>query len=114
LLQLESRLGESVFGQDEAVSTIAEAVRAMRTDLQLERKPISFLCIGPTGVGKTELAKALARELFDDDQALIRIDMGEYKDQSAVAGLIGARSGLIGSDQGGFLTERVRRMPYSI
>ena len=115
LMKLEERLASGVFGQDEAISVIAEAVRAMRVDLQLERKPTSFLCIGPTGVGKTELARGLARALFDDEQALIyRIDMGEYKDQSAVAGLIGSRPGLVGSDQGGFLTERVRRMPYSV
>jgi ATP-dependent Clp protease ATP-binding subunit ClpB len=86
----------------------------MRTDLQLKRSPASFLFVGPTGVGKTELAKALAEALFDDESALIRIDMGEYKDSASAAGLIGSRPGLIGSDEGGFLTEQVRRSPYSI
>ena len=114
LVNLEQRLGESVFGQDDAVNALAEAVRVMRADLQTERKPPSFLFVGPTGVGKTELAKALARSLFDDESALVRIDMGEYKDSSATAGLIGSRHGLVGSDQGGFLTEQVRRTPYSV
>jgi ATP-dependent Clp protease ATP-binding subunit ClpB len=86
----------------------------MRADLQPGRKPNSFLFVGPTGVGKTELAKALAEALFDDDTALIRIDMGEYKDKSSVSGLIGSRPGLVGSDEGGFLTEQVRRNPYSV
>lgn len=86
----------------------------MRADVQSERKPNSFLFVGPTGVGKTELAKTLAEALFDDDDALIRVDMGEYKDKSSVSSLIGSRPGLVGSDEGGFLTERVRRSPYSV
>ncbi|WP_419805287.1 ATP-dependent Clp protease ATP-binding subunit [Terriglobus sp.] len=114
LLGLEERLGERVYGQPEAVHAVADAARRMRTDLQLKRSPASFLFVGPTGVGKTELAKALAEALFDDETALIRIDMGEYKDQSSAAGLIGSRPGLVGSDEGGFLTEQVRRSPYSI
>jgi ATP-dependent Clp protease ATP-binding subunit ClpB len=114
LLNLEERIGGRVFGQDEAIAAVSEAVRRMRTDLQVERKPNSFLFVGPTGVGKTELAKALAEAVFDDDTALIRVDMGEYKDKSGVAGLIGSRPGLVGSDEGGFLTERIRRAPYSI
>ena len=114
LLGLEARLSERVYGQPEAVSAVAEAARRMRTDLQLKRSPASFLFVGPTGVGKTELAKALAEALFDDETALIRIDMGEYKDASSAAGLIGSRPGLVGSDEGGFLTEQVRRSPYSI
>lgn len=114
LLNLEARLGERVFGQPEAIHAVAEAARRMRTDLQLKRSPASFLFVGPTGVGKTELAKALAEALFDDESALIRIDMGEYKDASSAAGLIGSRPGLVGSDEGGFLTEQVRRSPYSI
>ena len=114
LLGLEQHLEERVYGQPEAVHAVAEAARRMRTDLQLKRSPASFLFVGPTGVGKTELAKALAEALFDDESALIRIDMGEYKDAASAAGLIGSRPGLVGSDEGGFLTEQVRRAPYSI
>jgi ATP-dependent Clp protease ATP-binding subunit ClpB len=114
LLKMEERIGERVFGQDEAVHAVAEAARRMRADLQPGRKPNSFLFVGPTGVGKTELAKALAEALFDDESALIRIDMGEYKDKGSVSGLIGSRPGLVGSDEGGFLTEQVRRSPYSV
>ncbi len=114
LLGLEARLGQRVYGQPEAIHAVAEAARRMRTDLQLKRSPASFLFVGPTGVGKTELAKALAEALFDDETALIRIDMGEYKDAASAAGLIGSRPGLVGSDEGGFLTEQVRRSPYSI
>ena len=80
-----------VYGQDEAVYAVSEAARRMRADLQTDNRPTSFLFVGPTGVGKTELAKALAESLFDDEDALIRIDMGEYQDQSSVAGLIGSR-----------------------
>ncbi len=114
LLKMEERIGDRVYGQDEAVHAVSEAARRMRAGLQPERKPNSFLFVGPTGVGKTELAKALAEALFDDDDSLIRIDMGEYQEQSSVAGLIGSRAGLVGSDEGGFLTESVRRNPYSI
>lgn len=114
LRKLDERLAQRVFGQPDAVQAVSEAARRMRTDLQLKRSPNSFLFVGPTGVGKTELAKALAEALFDDEHALIRIDMGEYKDKSSAAGLIGSRPGLVGSDEGGFLTEQVRRSPYSI
>ena len=114
LSKLEDRLGERVVGQPEAVDALADAARRMRADLRAKRKPASFLFVGPTGVGKTELAKALAEALFDDERALIRIDMAEYKDAGSVAGLIGSRPGLVGSEQGGFLTEQVRRNPYSI
>jgi ATP-dependent Clp protease ATP-binding subunit ClpB len=114
LLKLEERLADRVIGQQDAVDALAEAARRMRTDLRKKRKPASFLFVGPTGVGKTELAKGLAEALFDDESALIRIDMAEYKDSGSVSGLIGSRPGLVGSDQGGFLTEQVRRSPYSV
>jgi ATP-dependent Clp protease ATP-binding subunit ClpB len=114
LLKLEERVGSRVFGQDAAVEAVCEAVRRMRADVQTDRKPASFLFVGPTGVGKTELAKAIVEALFDDEGALIRIDMGEYKDKSSTASLIGSRPGLVGSDEGGFLTEQVRRSPYSV
>jgi ATP-dependent Clp protease ATP-binding subunit ClpB len=114
LMRLEERLGSRVFGQEEAICAVSDAARQMRTDLQVDRKPSSFLFVGPTGVGKTEMAKALAEMLFDDETALVRIDMGEYKDKESVATLIGSRPGLVGSDQGGLLTEKIRRAPYSI
>jgi ATP-dependent Clp protease ATP-binding subunit ClpB len=114
LLHLDERLALRVFGQSAAITAVAEAARRMRADLELRQTPNSFLFAGPTGVGKTELAKALAEGLFDDEHALIRIDMGEYKDKSSVSGLIGSRPGLVGSDEGGFLTEQVRRSPFSV
>ncbi len=114
LLKLEERLASRVIGQPEAVDALAEAARRMRADLRKKRKPASFLFVGPTGVGKTELAKGLAEALFDDESALIRIDMAEYKDSGSISGLIGSRPGLVGSEQGGFLTEQVRRSPYSV
>jgi ATP-dependent Clp protease ATP-binding subunit ClpB len=113
-LQMEERLEKRVFGQSHAVKIVAEAAREMRAGLHHQRKPLSFLFVGPTGVGKTELSKALADALFDDENLLIRVDMGEYKDSYSVAGLIGSRPGLVGSEKGGFLTERVRRSPYSV
>ncbi|HST62992.1 MAG TPA: AAA family ATPase [Longimicrobium sp.] len=114
LLLLEERLGGRVHGQEDAVATLSDAARRMRADLRKKRKPASYLLVGPTGVGKTELAKALAEALFDDETALIRIDMAEYKESHSVSGLIGSRPGLVGSDQGGFLTEQVRRNPHSV
>jgi ATP-dependent Clp protease ATP-binding subunit ClpB len=114
LLRLEERLRARVHGQDGAVEALADAARRMRADLRAKRKPASFLFVGPTGVGKTELAKALAEALFDDETALVRIDMAEYKEAHSVSGLIGSRPGLVGSEQGGFLTEQVRRSPHSI
>ena len=114
LLKLEERLEVRVIGQPEAVVALAEAARRVRADLRKKRKPASFLFVGPTGVGKTELSKALAAALFDDEAALIRIDMAEYKDSGSVSGLIGSRPGLVGSEEGGFLTEQVRRNPNSI
>jgi ATP-dependent Clp protease ATP-binding subunit ClpB len=114
MLKLEERLAQRVFGQPQALEAVAHAARQMRTDLRRTKRPASFLFVGPTGVGKTEMAKALAEALFDDDAALIRIDMAEYKESYAISGLIGSRPGLVGSGEGGFLTERVRRQPYSV
>lgn len=115
LLQLEAVLAKSVAGQAEAIQVIAEAVRRSRAELQDPRKPIgSFIFLGTTGVGKTELAKALAQFLFNDEQAMIRIDMSEYQEKHAVSRLIGAPPGYIGYDEGGQLTEAVRTKPYSV
>ncbi len=115
LLQLESVLAQSVAGQPEAIAAVANAVRRSRAALQDPRRPIgSFIFLGTTGVGKTELAKALARFLFNDEHALIRIDMSEYQEKHAVSRLIGAPPGYIGYEEGGQLTEAVRRKPYSV
>ncbi|NLK47133.1 MAG: AAA domain-containing protein, partial [Treponema sp.] len=114
-LNLENVLHERVVGQEEAVSAIADAIRRNRVGLSDENKPLgSFLFIGPTGVGKTELAKALADFLFDDEKALTRIDMSEYMEKFSVSRLIGAPPGYVGYDEGGQLTEAVRRRPYSV
>jgi len=115
LLQMEKTLSARVVGQDEAVQAVAETVRRARAGLQDPNRPLgSFLFLGPTGVGKTELTKALAAFLFDDDQALIRIDMSEYMEKHSVSRLIGAPPGYIGYDDGGSLTEAVRRRPYQV
>ncbi|MGC6493459.1 MAG: ATP-dependent chaperone ClpB [Myxococcota bacterium] len=115
LLAMEDRLHERVVGQDEAVVSVADAVRRARSGLQDPNRPIgSFLFLGPTGVGKTELARSLAEFLFDDDQAMVRIDMSEYMEKHAVARLIGAPPGYVGFDDGGQLTEAVRRRPYAV
>jgi ATP-dependent Clp protease ATP-binding subunit ClpB len=115
LLQMESQIASRVIGQDEAVTAIANAVRRSRAGLQDPNRPIgSFLFLGPTGVGKTELTKALAEFLFDDDQAMVRIDMSEYMEKHAVSRLIGAPPGYVGYDEGGALTEAVRRRPYQV
>jgi len=115
LLHLEAELHKRVVGQDEAVTAVAEAVLRARAGLKDEKRPIgSFIFIGPTGVGKTELAKALAEALFDSDKNLIRIDMSEYMEKHAVSRLIGAPPGYVGYDEGGQLTEAVRRRPYSV
>ena len=114
LLNLESRIGEYVLGQDHAVKTVAEAIRRNRARLTRVRRPVSFIFAGPTGVGKTELAKTLARVMFDSEEAMIRIDMSEYMEKHTVSKLIGAPPGYVGYDDAGQLTEKVRRKPYSI
>jgi ATP-dependent Clp protease ATP-binding subunit ClpB len=115
LLQMEDKLRERVVGQDEAIRVVADAVRRARAGLQDPNRPIgSFLFLGPTGVGKTELCKALAEFLFDDEHAMIRVDMSEYMEKHSVARLIGAPPGYVGYDEGGTLTEAVRRRPYQV
>ena len=115
LLQMEQALSASVVGQDEAIVTISNAVRRARAGLQDPNRPLgSFLFLGPTGVGKTELTKALARFLFDDETAMVRLDMSEYMEKHAVSRMIGAPPGYVGYEEGGALTEAVRRRPYQI
>jgi len=115
LIHLDDRLHERVIGQNEAVTAIANAVRRSRAGLQDPNRPIgSFIFLGPTGVGKTELARALAEFLFDDETHMVRIDMSEYMEKHAVSRLIGAPPGYVGYDEGGQLTEAVRRRPYSV
>jgi ATP-dependent Clp protease ATP-binding subunit ClpB len=115
LLKMESRLQKRVVGQEEAIRLVANAVRRARADLQDPNRPIgSFIFLGPTGVGKTELARALAEFLFDDEQAMVRIDMSEFMEKHSVARLIGAPPGYVGYEEGGYLTEAVRRRPYSV
>ena len=115
LLQMEARLRHRVVGQDEALNAVANAVRRARAGVQEGGRPIgSFLFLGPTGVGKTELAKALAEFLFDDEAAMVRVDMSEYMEKHAVARLIGAPPGYVGYEEGGALTESVRRRPYQV
>ena len=115
LLSLEDRLSERVVGQSEAVGAVARAVRRARSGLADPQRPLgSFLCLGPTGVGKTELAKAVSQQLFDDEKAMIRIDMSEYMERHAVARLIGAPPGYVGYDQGGQLTTAVKQRPYAV
>jgi ATP-dependent Clp protease ATP-binding subunit ClpB len=115
LLQMETRLHQRVIGQEEAVVAVANAIRRARAGLQDAQRPLgSFLFLGPTGVGKTELARALANFLFDDDQAMIRIDMSEYQEKHSVARMIGAPPGYVGYEEAGQLTEAVRRRPYSV
>merc|ERR1719158_622085 len=115
LLTLADRLHERVVGQDEAVQAISDAILRSRAGMGDAGKPTgSFLMLGPTGVGKTELAKALAAELFDDDRHIVRIDMSEYMEKHSVSRLIGAPPGYVGYEQGGQLTEAVRRRPYNV
>jgi len=115
LLHMEDRLHQRVVGQDQAIAAVSNAVRRSRSGLQDPDRPTgSFIFMGPTGVGKTELARALAEFLFDDESAMIRIDMGEYQEKHTVSRLIGAPPGYVGFEEGGQLTERVRRRPYSV
>ena len=115
LLHLEDELHKRVIGQDEAVTAVSEAVMRARSGLKDPNRPIgSFIFLGPTGVGKTELARALAEFLFDDEKAMIRIDMSEYQEKHTVARLIGAPPGYVGYEEGGQLTEAVRRRPYCV
>ena len=115
LIHMEERLHQRVVGQDEAVAAVANALRRARTGLQDPNRPIgSFVFLGPTGVGKTELARALAEFMFDDERAMVRLDMSEYQERHTVARLIGAPPGYVGYEEGGQLTEAVRRRPYSV
>ena len=115
LLRMEQELGKRVVGQQEAVEAVSNAIRRSRSGLSDPNRPIgSFLCLGPTGVGKTELTKALAQFMFDSESAMIRVDMSEFMEKHSVARLIGAPPGYVGYEQGGYLTEHVRRKPYSV
>src|SRR5690606_33284320 len=115
LLKMEERLSQRVIGQDDALRAVSDAVRRSRAGLGDPNRPIgSFMFLGPTGVGKTELCKALAEFLFDDENAMVRIDMSEFMEQHSVARLIGAPPGYVGYEEGGRLTEAVRRRPYSV
>jgi ATP-dependent Clp protease ATP-binding subunit ClpB len=115
LVHLEDLLHQRVIGQDEAVTVVANAIRRSRAGLSDPNRPIgSFMFLGPTGVGKTELARSIAAFLFDDDKAVVRIDMGEYSEKHSVSRLVGAPPGYVGYDEGGQLTEAVRRRPYSV
>ena len=115
LIHMEERLHQRVVGQDEAVAAVANALRRARTGLQDPNRPIgSFVFLGPTGVGKTELARALAEFMFDDERAMVRLDMSEYQERHTVARLVGAPPGYVGYEEGGQLTEAVRRRPYSV
>ncbi len=115
LVHMEDRLGDRVIGQSEAIVAVSNAVRRARSGLQDPNRPIgSFIFMGPTGVGKTELAKALAEFIFDSDQAMVRVDMSEYMEKHSVSRLIGAPPGYVGYEEGGYLTEAVRRRPYSV
>jgi len=115
LLHLEDELHERVVGQDEAITAISNAIRRSRAGINEERRPIgSFIFLGPTGVGKTELAKALAATLFDDEDAMVRVDMSEYMERHSAAKLIGAPPGYVGYEEGGQLTEQIRRKPYAV
>ncbi len=114
LLKLEDRLHTRVIGQERGVTSLARAIRRTRSDFRKKKKPTSFIFVGPTGVGKTELARAVAQELFGNEDAMIRLDMSEFMEKHTVSKLIGAPPGYVGYDQGGQLTDKVRRKPYSV
>src|SRR5581483_9952654 len=115
LVNLEKNLGRYVIGQDEAVETVSKAVRRSRSGIASEKRPIgSFIFMGPTGVGKTELARVLAREFFGSEEALVKIDMSEFGEHHNVSRLVGAPAGYVGYDDGGQLTDKIRRQPYSL
>jgi ATP-dependent Clp protease ATP-binding subunit ClpB len=115
LVHMEDRLRERVLGQDAALAAVSNAIRRARAGLQDSKRPTgSFIFLGPTGVGKTELARALAEFLFDDEHAMVRIDMSEYMEKHSVARLIGAPPGYVGYEEGGYLTEAIRRRPYAV
>src|SRR3712207_2732367 len=115
LVHMEEGLHQRVVGQDEAVEAVSNAIRRARAGISDPNRPIgSFIFLGPTGVGKTELARALAEFLFDDERAMVRLDMSEFMEKHSVARLIGAPPGYVGYDEGGYLTEAVRRRPYSV
>ena len=115
LIHMEERLRRRVVGQDDALEAVASAIRRARAGLQDPNRPIgSFIFLGPTGVGKTELGRALAEFLFDDEKAMVRVDMSEFQERHSVARLIGAPPGYVGYEEGGYLTEAVRRRPYSV
>jgi ATP-dependent Clp protease ATP-binding subunit ClpC len=115
LVHMEERLHENIIGQHEAIHAVADAIRRSRSGLKDPSRPIgSFIFIGPSGVGKTELAKAIAKFLFDDEDALVRIDMSEYREQHTVSRLFGAPPGYVGYEEGGQLTEAIRRRPYRV
>ncbi len=114
LSQLESRLKERIVGQDEAISSVVAAIKRNRVGISPKRKPVSFIFVGPTGVGKTELVKCLAQDLFDSPEALIRLDMSEFMEKHAVSRIIGAPPGYVGYDEAGQLTEKIRRKPYTV
>ena len=115
LLKMEDRLKARVVGQESAIHAVSNAVRRARAGLQDQNRPIgSFIFLGPTGVGKTELCRALAEFLFDDEQAMVRLDMSEFMEKHSVSRLIGAPPGYVGYEEGGYLTEAVRRRPYSV
>ena len=115
LVRMEDRIKQRVIGQEEAITAVSNAVRRARSGLQDPNRPLgSFIFLGPTGVGKTELGRALAEFLFDDDQAMVRIDMSEFMEKHSVARLIGAPPGYVGYEEGGYLTEAIRRKPYAV